>query len=73
MKFEEYWGDIRKKLFAETIPKKFMGQSKEIKQKWKEPKNFDICFSVIFSCYENVLFIEETVGTRLYCQPTLRF
>ena len=28
-----------------------MEQSKEIKQKWKEPKNFDIYSSVIFSCY----------------------
>ena len=29
-----------------------MRRSKEIKQKWKRPKNFDICCFVIFSCYD---------------------
>ena len=29
-----------------------MKQSKEVKQKWKVLKKFDICFSVIFSCYD---------------------
>ena len=27
-----------------------MVQSKEIKRKWKGPRNFDVWFSVIFSC-----------------------
>ena len=31
--------------------KEVIGQSKEIKQKWKGTKSFDICFSVIFSCH----------------------
>ena len=29
-----------------------MGQSKNIKHNYKEPKNFDICFCVNFSCYD---------------------
>ena len=31
--------------------KKLMGQSKEIKQKYKWPKSYDACFSVMFSYY----------------------
>ena len=33
-----------------------MGQGKEIKQNWKESNNFDICISVIFSCYDKSYF-----------------
>ena len=31
--------------------KKPIGQSKEVKHKWRRPKYFDMSFSVIFSCY----------------------
>ena len=33
-----------------------MGQDKEVKQKWKGPKNFDVCFSVMCSCYDQSYF-----------------
>ena len=40
-----------------------MEQSKEIKQKWNGPKSFDICFSVIFSRYDqSVISGKETGG-----------
>ena len=29
-----------------------MRQSKEIKQNWTGPKHFDICFCLIFNCYD---------------------
>ena len=29
-----------------TTPQKLNGQSEELRQKWKRPKSFDICFSV---------------------------
>ena len=35
--------------------KNLMGQSKEIKIKMERFKNFDICFSVIFNCYDQSL------------------
>ena len=39
-----------------------MGQSKEIKQKWKGTKGFDICFFVIFSGYGQGLISGEENG-----------
>ena len=33
-------------------PEKVMEQSKEIKQNWTGSKDFDICFCVIFHCYD---------------------
>ena len=33
--------------------KKWLEQSKEIKQNWTGRKNFDICFYVIFGCYDH--------------------
>ena len=40
--------------------KKRKGQSKEIKQKWTKPRNFDIYFCVIFICNDqNLNFWEE--------------
>ena len=52
---------------------KLIGQSKEIKQKWKGLKHFDICFFVIIAAMAKVLFLERRLGTRLCLQPTLRF
>ena len=39
-----------------------MGKSKEIKQSWKRPRNFDICFGVIFSCYGQSLISGKEAG-----------
>ena len=38
------------------------GQSKEIKQKWKGLKNFDICFFVIFSCHGQTFISGRETG-----------
>ena len=38
------------------------GQSKEIKQNWKGPRTFDICFSVIFGCYRQSLISGREAG-----------
>ena len=50
-----------------------MEQSKEINQNCKEPKMFDICFCIIFSCYDQSLFMEGTLDTRFCLHPVLRF
>ena len=43
-----------------------MRQSKEIKHEWKGPKDFTICFSLIFSCYgESLISGEETMHWAL--------
>ena len=42
--------------------KKLTGQSKEIKQKWKRPKGFDICFSVMSTCYGQSLISGRDTG-----------
>ena len=34
---------------------KVMGQSREIKQKWKGPRKVDVCLSIIFSYYDQSL------------------
>ena len=39
-----------------------MGKSKKIKQNWKRPRNFDICFGVIFSCYGRSLISGKEAG-----------
>ena len=39
-----------------------MGQSKEVKQHWKEPKNFDISLCMIFSCYDESLILRRETG-----------
>ena len=39
-----------------------MGQNKEIKQIWKGLKNFDICFSVMFGCYDQSFFSGRETG-----------
>ena len=36
--------------------------TKKINQKWKELKNFDNCFSVIFSCYDQSLVSGRKTG-----------
>ena len=42
--------------FKCTIPEIINGtHSKEIKQIWKGTKDFDICLSVIFSSYDQIL------------------
>ena len=41
-----------------------MGQSKEIKQNQEGPKNFDICFSIIFSCHGQGLVSEKEIGNN---------
>ena len=41
---------------------KYLKQSKEIKQKWKGSKYFDICFSVMFSLYDQSLISERKIG-----------
>ena len=41
-----------------------MGQSEEIEQKWKGLKNFDICFSVMFSCFDQSLISSEKTGQK---------
>ena len=46
--------------------KKLMGQSKEFNQQRKELKSFDICVSVIFSCYDqSVIFGRESGNLAL--------
>ena len=42
--------------------KKLMGQSKEINQNWMGPRNFDICFCVNFSCYNQSLIPGKEAG-----------
>ena len=44
------------------IPKKLMRKSKEIKQKWKGTKNFDIFLSIIFSCHNQSLISGRKTG-----------
>ena len=39
-----------------------MGQSKEIKQKWRGPKNIDNCFFVVFNCYDQGLISKRNTG-----------
>ena len=39
---------------------KLMGRSKRIKQKRKEPKYFDICFSIILPAMTRLLLLEES-------------
>ena len=46
-----------------------MGQSEEIKHKWKGTKSFDIFFSVIFiAAMTKVLSVKGKPGTRLCLQ-----
>ena len=40
-----------------------MGHNKEIQQKWKRLKNVDICFSVIFNCYDQNLISGRETGS----------
>ena len=41
-------------------PEKLMGQ-KDMKQKWKGPKSFDICFPVIFRwCDQSLILGRDT-------------
>ena len=42
--------------------KKLMGQRQEFQQKRKGVKNFDTCFSVIFSCYNQIVISGYEIG-----------
>ena len=48
-------------------------KSKEIKLNYDGPRNFDICFRVIFSCYDLSLFSGREKGTSQCVKPTLTF
>ena len=51
-----------------------MGQDKEVKQKWKGPKNFDVCFSVMCSYYDQSLISGwEILGDGHMDLPTTYF
>ena len=51
LKFEEGWEELQRIIFLQRqSQEQIMGQCKEIKQIWKRPKSFSICFSLIFSC-----------------------
>ena len=39
-----------------------MGQSKEIKQNWTGPKNFNIYFYVILNCYDQDFISRREAG-----------
>ena len=41
-----------------------MGQSKEVKQKWKGSKSFDICFSGVFNCHDQRLTSGSGTGHK---------
>ena len=49
--------------------KKLIGQIKKIKQKQVISKNFDICVSVIFSCYDQSVISRRKTG-HLALPPT---
>lgn len=49
LKFEEKNYKVRIVYTDILSPMKLMGKSKEIKQKWKKLRNFNICFSIILS------------------------
>lgn len=53
---------IKQKLFTQIIWEKLLDQSKEIKQKWKGLKNFDICSCVIFNCQDQSFVSEKETG-----------
>ena len=57
-----------------SISNKTNEQRKEVKQGCEEPKNFDICFSITFGCYEQSLN-STLIGldTRLSLHPVARF
>ena len=53
-----------------------MEQKKKIKQKWKEPKSFDICFSILFRCYNKSVISERetcSVSHQLWNFPVSQF
>ena len=47
-----------------------MGQSKEIKYSWTESTNFDICFCVVFGCYDQNLFSAKETGH--WAKPSIK-
>ena len=64
---------IKKYNLQYTIPEKIMELSKKVKQNWTDSKNIDICTYVIFGYYDQVLFPERKMSTRLCLHPNLRF
>ena len=50
--------------------KKIMGQGKEIKYSWTESTNFDICFCVVFGCYDQNLFSAKETGHQ--AKPSIK-
>ena len=54
---------------CDAIPEK-IDRTKKINQKWKELKNFDNYFSVIFSCYDQSLVSGRKTGQYILVFPT---
>ena len=69
-KESNYWG-LRKNttISHRKSHKKLIEQSKEIKQNWKGSNNFDICFYINFSCYDQSL-ISGSVTVHYVLPPT---
>ena len=53
--------------------KKILRQSKEVKQNWTGPRNFEIYSCVILSNYHQNLFLKRWLNTKIWLQLIVRF
>ena len=51
---------MTKNVYAQTL-KKLMKQSREIKQNWTGPINYNNCFSTVFSCYGQSFIFQRNI------------